>query len=149
MKGGLFLAMGCFAFVAGGVGLKHLEGIGKTMPWTTFAWVLGGLGLIGIPGTAGFVSKLYLIRAALEADVWPVAALILLSSLLALVYVWRVVEVAYFRPAPEGAERREAPLSMLIPTWVLIGASIVFGIWTGPSAGIASRAAEALLGIVP
>jgi multicomponent Na+:H+ antiporter subunit D len=148
-KGGLFLAMGCFAFVAGGVRLKDLEGIGKTMPWTTFAWVLGGLSLIGVPATAGFISKLYLIRAALEAGVWPVAALILLSSLLALVYVWRVVEVAYFRPAPEGVERREAPLSMLIPTWLLIGASVVFGVWTSYSAGIASRAAEALLGIAP
>ncbi len=148
-KGGLFLAMGCFAFVAGGVRLKHLEGIGKTCPWTTFAWVLGGLSLIGIPGTAGFISKLYLIRAALEAGVWPVAALILLSSLLALVYVWRVVEVAYFRPTPEGAEKREAPLSMLIPTWLLIGASVVFGIWTSASAGVAARAAEALLGIAP
>ena len=149
MKGGMFLAMGCFALVAGGVRLKHLEGVGRTMPWTTFAWVLGGLSLIGIPGTAGFVSKLYLIRAALEAGVWPVAALILLSSLLALVYVWRVVEVAYFRPAPEGAEKREAPLSMLIPTWLLIGASIVFGIWTSASTGIAARAAETLLGLAP
>jgi multicomponent Na+:H+ antiporter subunit D len=148
-KGGLFLAMGCFALVVGGVRLKDLEGCGKTHPWTTFAWVLGGLGLIGIPGTAGFVSKLYLIRAALEAGVWPVAALILLSSLLALVYVWRVVEVAYFRAAPEGVEKREVPLSMLIPTWVLIGASVVFGIWTSASAGIAARAAEALLGIAP
>lgn len=149
IKGGLFLAMGCFAFVAGGTRLERLQGIGKTMPWTTFAWVLGGLSLIGVPATAGFVSKMYLIRAALEAGVWPVAAMILLSSLLALVYVWRVVEVAYFMPAPEGAERREAPLSMLIPTWLLIGASIVFGIWTSASAGIAARAAEALLGIAP
>ncbi|NIM00868.1 MAG: monovalent cation/H+ antiporter subunit D family protein [Acidobacteria bacterium] len=149
MKGGLFLAMGCFALVIGGVRLKDLEGVGRRMPWTTFAWVLGGLSLIGIPGTAGFISKLYLIRAALELDVWPVAALILLSSLLALVYVWRVVEVAYFRPPPEGVERREAPWSMLIPTWALVGASIVFGVWTSGSAGVAARAAELLIGIAP
>jgi multicomponent Na+:H+ antiporter subunit D len=148
-KGGLFLAMGCFAFVAGGTRLERLEGVGKTMPWTTFAWVLGGLSLIGVPATAGFVSKMYLIRAALEAGVWPVAALILLSSLLALVYVWRVVEVAYFKSPPEGTEKGEAPLSMLLPTWLLIGASIVFGIWTSSSAGVAARAAEALLGITP
>jgi len=148
-KGGLFLAMGCFAYVAGGVRLKNLEGIGKTMPWTTFAWVLGGLSLVGVPLTAGFVSKVYLIRGALEVGFWPVAALILLSSLLALVYVWRVVEVAYFRAPPDGAQRREAPLSMLLPTWALIGATIVFGIWTGASAGIARRAAEALLKVAP
>jgi multicomponent Na+:H+ antiporter subunit D len=148
-KGGLFLAMGCFAYVAGGVRLKDLEGIGKTMPWTTFAWVLGGLSLVGVPATAGFVSKVYLIRAALELGLWPVAAMILLSSLLALVYVWRVVEVAYFKPPPPGAERREAPLSMLVTTWALAGATIVFGLHTSWSAGIATRAAETLLGIAP
>jgi multicomponent Na+:H+ antiporter subunit D len=148
-KGGLFLAMGCFAYVVGGVRLKNLEGIGRIMPWTTFAWVLGGLSLIGVPATAGFVSKVYLIRAALELGLWPVAALILLSSLLALVYVWRVVEVAYFKPAPEGAVRREAPLSMLVTTWLLVGSAIVFGLFTTWSAGIAARAAETLLGIAP
>jgi len=146
-KGGLFLAMGCFAFVLGGVQLKHLRGVGKTMPFTTFAWVLGGLSLVGVPATAGFVSKVYLIRAALEAGVWPVAAMILLSSLLALVYVWRVVEVAYFQAPPEDAPRREAPLSMQLATWALIGAAIVFGLWTSASAGIAERAARVLLGV--
>ena len=96
-----------------------------------------------MPATAGFISKVYLIRAALEVGLWPVAALILLSSLLALVYVWRVVEVAYFKPAPEGAVRREAPFSMLAMTWLLVGATVVFGLHTSWSAGIAVKAAEA------
>ena len=120
------------------------------MPLTMFAWVLGGLSLIGVPLTVGFVSKWYLIQASLEAGLWPVAALVLLSSLLALVYVWRVVEVAYFHESPQGrAPVAEAPLSMLVPTWALIGAVLLFGSWSSFSAGVARQAAAFLLGTTP
>ena len=72
--------------------------------------------------------------------------LVLLSSLLALVYVWRVVEVAYFQGLPAANENiKEAPVAMLIPVCVLIGGSLFFGIWTSLSAGVARQAAEALL----
>ena len=150
MKGGLFMAMGCIALRLGSVELEDLRGVGRTMPITMMAWVLGGLGLIGVPLTAGFVSKWYLISSALERGWWPIAAMVLLSSLLAVVYVWRVVEVAYFGEVPEGpVRRREAPLSMLIPTCVLIAASLFFGLYTTFSAGVAQRAAEVLLGVAP
>ena len=127
-----------------------MVGIGRRMPVTMFLWVLGGLGLIGVPGTAGFVSKWYLVRAALEKGLWWVAILILLSSLLAVIYVWKVVEAAYFRePLPEKAELKEAPLALLIPTAVLIGASLYFGLFTEWSAGVAETAARELLGAAP
>jgi len=75
---------------------------------------------------------------------------VLLGSLLALVYVWRVVETAYFRDPPEGADTvREAPPLMLLTTWLLIGATIVFGVWAPLSVGLARRAAESLLGAAP
>ena len=120
------------------------------MPFTSFAWVLGGLGLIGVPLTAGFVSKWLLLTAALEANWWPVAVLMLLSSLLAVVYIWRVVETLYFaEPSPLAKEAREAPWRMLIPTYVLIGAMFVFGVWTVYSAGLAAKAAQTLLGGSP
>jgi multicomponent Na+:H+ antiporter subunit D len=116
------------------------------MPWTMAAWVVGGLGLIGMPVTAGFVSKWYLLSASLEAGWWPVAVLVLLGSLLAVVYVWRVVEVAYFQSAPEGSRAvAEAPAAMLIPTWIVIVATLVFGVWTSLPVGMAQRAAELLL----
>ncbi|MCP3980496.1 MAG: monovalent cation/H+ antiporter subunit D family protein [bacterium] len=147
-KGALFCAMGCIALRIGSVHIDDLHGIGRRMPLTMFAWVLGGLSLIGVPLTAGFISKWYLIAAALETGRWPIAALVLLSSLLALVYVWRVVEVAYFRTPPENAAAvHEAPLSMLVPTWALILAVLFFGISTTLSAGIAQRAAELLLAV--
>jgi len=148
-KGGLFLALGCVVLRLGSAQLESLEGLGRRMPLTMFAFVLGGLSLIGVPLTAGFISKWVLVQAALEQNNWFVAAVILIGSLLAIVYIWRVVEVAYFRPAPEGdaeGEIAEAPLSMLIPAWVLIGASIYFGIHTSLTLGVAERAAKLLLG---
>ena len=147
MKGGIFLALGCIMLRSGAVELSTLNGLGRRMPFTMAALVIGGLGLVGIPGTSGFVSKWYLIQAALEADLWPVALLILLGSLLALVYVGRVIEAAYFRaPAPEAAVPREAPWQMLVPTWILIAASIYFGVHTEITVGVAERAAATLLG---
>ena len=147
MKGGLFLAMGCIALRVGSVKIDDMRGLGRTMPWTMLAWTLGGLGLIGVPATAGFISKWYLINAAWERGWWPVTMAVLLSSLLALIYVWRVVEVAYFEAPVEGrAPVKEAPASMLLPTWLLIGASIVFGVWATLPVDLARRAAQALLG---
>ena len=102
MKGVLFLAMGCVFYRIGSVALGDLDGLGRRMPWTMAAFVIGGLSLIGIPLTAGFVSKLYLILAAWDKDWWWLAGLIVLSSLLAIIYVWRIIEVAYLRDPPEG-----------------------------------------------
>jgi multicomponent Na+:H+ antiporter subunit D len=119
------------------------------MPLTAFSIVIGGLSLIGVPLTAGFISKWYLVQAAIERDFWIAAAAILFGSLLAVIYVWRVVEVMYLRPAPEGAAggQNEAPLSMLIPTWVLAAASIYFGVETSLNVGVARAAAQFLLGV--
>lgn len=149
IKGGLFMVVGCFALRIGSVKLEDLRGAGKTMPLTSFAWVVGGLGLIGVPMTAGFISKWLLLTSALEVNRWPVAVLMLFSSLLALVYIWRVVETLYFaEPSQRARAAKEAPLRMLIPTYVVLGATIVFGCWTVYSAGLAHNAAIALLGIV-
>ena len=145
MKGGLFMVVGCAVYRLGDARLDDLAGLGRRMPLTALAFVVGGLGMIGVPLTAGFVSKWYLILGALEADMWWVAAVVLVASLLAVVYIWRVVEVMYFR-APAQDIRSEAPLGVLLPTWVMIGASVVFGIWSGPLLHIAQRAAESLIG---
>ena len=76
--------------------------------------------------------------------------LVPISSLLAVIYVWRVVEVAYFQSPPERQVAvTEAPLGMLVPTWILIGATLFFGLSTRMSAGVARQAADALLGLGP
>ncbi len=146
IKGGLFMVVGCFVLRLGSVQLDDWKGAGRTMPWTSLAWVLGGLGLIGVPVTCGFISKWLLLTSALEEDLLPVAILMLISSLLAVIYVWQVVEVLYFaQPSEKAKKATEAPLLMLVTTYVVVGANIVFGVWTTYSAGLATKAAKALL----
>jgi multicomponent Na+:H+ antiporter subunit D len=150
MKSGLFLVMACVLLRTGSTRLEAMRGLGRRMPFTMAAFVVAGLSLIGVPATVGFVSKWYLVTGAIESGLWPVAVLILLSSLLALVYIWRVVEVAYFTPGPDdGGAITEAPLSLLGPTWILVAATLVFGVFTSLSVGVASSAARALLGVAP
>jgi multicomponent Na+:H+ antiporter subunit D len=88
-----------------------------------------------------------LILDALERGQWWLVFAIVLSSLLAVIYVWRFVEVAYFRPPPaDRMPRQEAPLSMLVPACLLIAATVWFGLDTTLTADSASRAAYTLFG---
>lgn len=145
-KGALFMVVGCFALRLGSVRLDDWRGAGQTMPLTSLAWVVGGLSLVGVPLTVGFVSKWLLLTSSLESERWIVAVPMLGSSLLAVIYVWKVVEVLYFSsPSTAVLRSREAPLSMLIPTYLLIGCCILFGCWTDYTAGLAGLAAAFLL----
>ncbi|MDH3636662.1 MAG: monovalent cation/H+ antiporter subunit D family protein, partial [Gammaproteobacteria bacterium] len=150
MKSALFLALGAVMYRIGSVQLNQFRGLGRQMPFTMAAIVAGGLSLIGVPLTVGFISKWYLVLAALENGWWPVAALILLGSLLAIVYVWRVVETAYFHEPPAGRESvEEAPPEFLIPVWLLVSANIYFGLDTRLSVQVAQAAAQSLFGVSP
>ena len=150
MKGALFLALAAVVYRIGSAQLSQFNGLGRQMPYTMAAIVIGGLSLIGVPLTVGFVSKWYLVLATIENGWWPVAVLILLGSLLAIVYVWRIVEAAYFKPPLAGRESiKEAPLSLLIPTWTLVIANIYFGIDTRLSVQVAQSAAQSLFGVSP
>lgn len=147
MKAALFLAVGAIFYRVGSVRLDDLAGIGRKMPWTTSAALIAGLGLIGTPGTAGFISKWYLAVGALERGWWPLVFLLVASSLVSVVYVGRVIEVACFRPTADRlAEAKDPPLSMLLPLLVLAAATVYFGIDTRWSVGIAADAAAYLLG---
>jgi len=145
-KGALFLVMGCIAYAAGACRLEHFAGLGKRMPMTMAAFVIGGLSLIGVPLTAGFVSKWYLVLGAIEKGWWPVAVLVLATSLLAIAYVWKVVELAYFRePAADAPAVSDPPMALLVPTWILTGACVYFGIETSLPVGFAEQAAQLLM----
>ncbi len=147
IKGGLFMVVGCFVLRLGSSRLSDWRGAAKTMPLTSLAWAIGGLGLIGVPMTAGFVSKWLLLTSAFESNHQLVAGMMLISSLLAVVYVWRVVETLYFSEQPSAAakEASEAPVWMLVPMYAVIFAVLVFGVWTQFSAGLAAEAAQSLL----
>ncbi|WP_028771448.1 monovalent cation/H+ antiporter subunit D family protein [Shewanella waksmanii] len=150
MKGALFLALGAVMYRIGSVQLSQFQGLGRQMPLTMSAIVIGGLSLIGVPLTVGFVSKWYLLIASVEAGMWPVAVLILLGSLLAIVYIWRIVETAYFKPPLPGREAvKEAPWTFLGPIWALVIANIYFGIDTRLSVQVAQAASQSLFGINP
>lgn len=147
IKGGLFLAIACVVFRIQSVQLEDFNGLGRRMPWTMSAILLLGLGLIGVPLTAGFISKWYILSAAIEQDRWLSAIVILGGSLLAILYVWKIVEHAYFRPSPSPARdipaTREAPLTMLVPLWLLVAGNFYLGLDTSFSAGFADTAMRA------
>ncbi|HSM19013.1 MAG TPA: monovalent cation/H+ antiporter subunit D family protein [Hyphomicrobiales bacterium] len=146
IKGALFLAVGGVVYRVGRARIGDFAGLGRKMPLTMGGFVLAGLALIGTPGTAGFISKWYLALAALEKGWWWVVALIVASSLISVVYIGRVVEAAYFREPTEQTEKaRDIPVSMLIPTWILVAATVYFGIETSLTVDVARRAAEILL----
>jgi len=144
-KAALFMGVGAYVLRTGGSFYNDIDGLGKTMPWTSAAVVIGGLSLIGVPGTAGFISKWVLVQAALEKGWWPVAILIVASSLLAVVYVWRVIETLYMKQPVEGDIRKEAPLTMLLPLWFMALACIYFGFDTDITLSASRTAAEGLL----
>ncbi|HEX9903712.1 MAG TPA: monovalent cation/H+ antiporter subunit D family protein [Propylenella sp.] len=148
VKAALFAALGCVFFRLGSVSLADISGLGRRMPVTLTAFTVAGLGLIGTPGTVGFISKWYLAVGALDNGSWLLVFLIVASSMIAIVYVGRVVEVAWFRPAnsPAVAEAADPPLSMLLPLILLALATIYFGFDTRLTAGVASMAAEMLIG---
>ena len=147
MKGALFMALGAVFYKMNTVQLGDLNGIGRRMPLTMGAFVIGGLSLVGVPLTVGFISKWYLVVAALEQQWWWLVGILIVGSLLALIYIWRVVEVAYLKPAPAGcATRNEAPLTLLIPTWILIAGNIYFGIHTSLTVDVAESASTMLFG---
>ncbi|MGB5340175.1 MAG: monovalent cation/H+ antiporter subunit D family protein [Gammaproteobacteria bacterium] len=149
MKGALFFALGCIVYRLGMANIEQLRGLGPRMPWTLTAFVIGGLSLVGVPLTVGFISKWYLVLGALEKGWWPVAVAVLATSLLAVVYIGRVVEAAWFQSPVEAdvQEAREAPLSLLLPTWALIITNLYFGIDTRLTVGVATQAAQWLLGM--
>ena len=145
MKGALFMAVGAVFYRVGSVDIRAFNGLGKHMPLTMAAFTIAGLSIIGVPLTVGFVSKWYLVTAALEQDLWILAALVLLGSLLAVVYIGRVLEAAYFQPLPEDRDPssvKEVPWLMLAPMWILVIANIYFGIDTSLTTEAASTASE-------
>ena len=146
MKAVMFMVAGAVVYRVGSSAVASFAGLGRQMPLTMAAMVVGGLSLIGVPLTVGFISKWYLILGALETGDWIIAFMIVASSLIAVIYVWRIVEVAYLTPAPEGSKPvKEAPLSMLLPMWFLALVCIYFGINADLTASIGQTVAETLI----
>ena len=148
-KATLFLAVASVAIRYASLNLENLAGVARTMPWTMAAFVAAGLSLIGVPGTAGFISKWYLISAVIEhptLGVWLVIAIVL-SSLMAVIYIWKIIEVVYFKaPTLESTNHGEAPTELLVILWLAVAANIYFGLDASLPSSLAGEAANTLLG---
>jgi len=135
MKGCLFLAAGAFIYKSNLWEIRDFRGLGRRMPYTCAAFVIAAISMIGVPPSVGFVSKLYIILASIEAKQFVFVAVLLLSSLLNVVYFWRVIETMYMK-VESGTEhvhaahvpRDEAPLGILIPVLTLASLCILMGI---------------------
>ena len=150
MKGALFMAVGAVIYRLGTNRIEDFAGLGREMPLTMLAFVLAGLSMIGVPLTAGFISKWALLQAAIADSHWLAVAVVVIGSLLAVIYLGRIIEAAYLKPSPEGrAPVREVGPWLLLPMWILVIANFWFGIDTSLTLSTATRGAEVLLGVGP
>jgi multicomponent Na+:H+ antiporter subunit D len=145
MKAALFLALAVLVLRYRTTSLDSLAGAARTAPWTVAAFAIGGLSLIGIPLTAGFISKWALLEAVLASG-WLWAVIVIsVGSLLAVLYVGRVLDVMYFKPPPaDRAPVQEAPPVLLLTLWVLALANLWFGVDASLTRGLADAAAQAI-----
>ncbi|MFB6223011.1 MAG: monovalent cation/H+ antiporter subunit D family protein [Haloarcula sp.] len=114
MKGGLFAATGIIERKTGATTLNGYAGMGSRAPLSAFAFAVLALAMVGVPPAVGFVGKWYIVLGAVRAEIWPVVAVLLSSTLLTLAYFARLVERLYFAEATihaEGEIPREAPVA--------------------------------------
>jgi multicomponent Na+:H+ antiporter subunit D len=111
----LFFAAGAIYTAAHKTEVSQLDGIGRRMPWTMAAFAIGALSMIGLPPAAGFVSKMYLLAAAVSLEHWMALGVVAVSTLLNAAYFAPIVYRAFLRPPPEAEPAHgEAPLPMVI-----------------------------------
>jgi len=147
IKGGIFMAIGGFVAALGArANLDSITGIGRRMPITATAFLICGLSLAGLPLTAGFISKLYLVRAILETESYLILALVLISSALSVVYLWKIMEVMWMQPAPVRSPKLAENPAIYLPLWIVAFGNIWFGIDASWLVAAARSAATALLG---
>jgi multicomponent Na+:H+ antiporter subunit D len=126
----LFMAAGAIIHTAGARDLDELAGVGKRMPLTSAAFLIGALALAGAPPLNGFMSKLWLFMAYLETG-WlaPLVVVIVVTSVLGLMGYMKAFYHVYARqPIKDLSSIREAPRSMVVPLLVLAGLCVLLGL---------------------
>ena len=112
----LFFCAGAIAVALHKTEISEMKGIGRQMPWTMGAFLVGALSIIGLPPLGGAWSKWYLILAGLEAEQYVAIGVLLVSSLLNIAYLLPVAVNAFFYAAPAAESGlREAPLACVLP----------------------------------
>ena len=146
MKGGLFLVVGAVIYKTGITEINDFKGLGKKMPFSMAAFTICAFSMVGVPLTAGFVSKWYLALGALQAGKWVMVPVILISSLLTAIYFWKVIDNIYFQDHETEGQAGDVPVGMLVPTFTLASFCIIFGIAAYIPVNITKFAAEMLIG---
>lgn len=148
IKGALFMAVAGVVLTYQGTHVRDFAGLGRSAPWTMTGFAIAALSLIGVPLTAGFHSKLQLGYALFDHGWWWAVAVVVFSSILAVIYMGRILESIFFQPPLNPRKnRKEAPILLLLPLWVLALANIYFGIAADFPIGLARDAAAAAFGV--
>ena len=121
-KAAMFMAAGLIAASLGHDRIRDLDGIGRALPLTLFAFGIAGLSLMGLPPSGGFMAKWLLLSAALQSGQWWWMLVILAGGLLTGAYLYRVLAPALFAQGP--------PLSPVKPVdrsleWVVLGLALI------------------------
>lgn len=131
----LFFAAGAIYIAAHKKYVSELDGIGRKMPLTMAAFAIGSLSMIGLPPTAGFASKLFLVQGAASDPGWGfVLAVLFASAFLNAAYFLPILWRAFFRPLPAGEEPglQEAPWPCVLALSLTALGTVLFFALHGP-----------------
>ena len=145
----LFMCAGAIFVATGKKYISEMVGIGRRMPVTMTAFLVGSLSVIGLPPTGGFISKWFLVLGTLEADQVVMLGVLLASSLLNAAYFLPIVYRAFFCPPEESMfEDRveEPPPWCVVPLVLTAAASIVLFFFPQPFFRLADLAVRAITG---
>ena len=137
----LFFAAGAIYTASKKTELWQLKGIGRRMPITMTAFTIGALSMIGVPPTAGFVSKWYILAGAFEADNYVALATLIASTALNAAYFLPIVYMAWFErdDGPAAREHGEAPFAVLLAMILTAGLTLAFFLFNGPAVELESQ----------
>ena len=140
--------------------LAAFEGLGRTQPALAWPLTIAMLALAGVPATAGFIGKVFLIEALVDGDYAWLAIVLVVGSMISLGYYLRVVATMWMREATapsaipviaggsQEADAAERPQpEVLAVAWVAAAATIVLGIVPQPLFELAADAGRALTGV--
>ena len=141
----LFFCAGAIFVATGKKYISEMVGIGRQMPVTMFAFLIGSLSVIGLPPTGGFISKWFLLLGTLEAEQTTMLVVLLGSSLLNAAYFLPIVYKAFFCTPEEsmfGDKIQEAPTWCVVPLVLTALVSIIMFFYPQPFADLARLAAQ-------
>ncbi len=148
----LFFCAGAFFIATNKKYISELSGIGKVMPITAGAFVIGCMSVIGLPPTAGLMSKWTFVTGAFQAEQGIFVAVLLASSVLKAGYFFPIIITFFFgKPAKaaEGGLFKEAPMACVIPLAITACASIFFFFYPEPFFDLAEMSVALIFGNAP